>query len=111
MLLKRLKCSTKGSSNLRPIIAIKRYSGLKIATIEIWLLDKTMHLANLARIQQEARAKGQFGVAAKCEELKDKVQGFYVERNLTLTKELSEEDIYIQMQSMFRSREEFRANQ
>ena len=111
MLLKRLKCSTKGSSNLRPIIAIKRYSGLKIATIEIWLLDKTMHLANLTRIQQEARAKGQFGVAAKCEELKGKVQGFYVERNLTLTRELSEEDIHSQMQSMFRSREEFRASQ
>jgi hypothetical protein len=50
-------------------------------------------------------------VAAKCEELKGKVQGFYVERNLTLTRELSEEDIHSQMQSMFRSREEFRASQ
>jgi len=83
----------------------------QVGNKEVWLLDKTMHLANLTRIQQEARAKGQFGVAAKCEELKGKVQGFYVERNLTLTRELSEEDIHSQMQSMFRSREEFRASQ
>jgi hypothetical protein len=41
-------------------------------------------MANLTRIQQEARAKGQYGVAAKCEELKGKVQGFYVERNLNI---------------------------
>ena len=37
------------------------------------------------------------------------MQGFYVDRNLTLTKELSEEDITKQMQSMFNSREEFEA--
>ena len=53
-----------------------------MGNMEVWMLDKQKHMANLTRIQQEARAKGQYGVAAKCEELKGKVQGFYVERNL-----------------------------
>jgi hypothetical protein len=30
----------------------------QVGNKEVWLLDKTMHLANLTRIQQEARAKG-----------------------------------------------------
>ena len=50
-----------------------------MGNMEVWMLDKQKHMANLTRIQQEARAKGQYGVAAKCEELKGKVQGFYVE--------------------------------
>ena len=76
---------------------------------EVWLLDKTKHLANLTRIQSEARAKGQYGVAAKCEELKGKVQGFYVDRNLTLTKELSDDDIHQKMKDIFKTREEYDA--
>lgn len=36
------------------------------------------------RIQQEAWSKDQYGVASKCEELKGKGQGFYVERNLNI---------------------------
>ena len=55
-----------------------------MGNMEVWMLDKQKHMANLTRIQQEARAKGQYGVAAKCEELKGKVQGFYVERNLNI---------------------------
>ena len=81
----------------------------QIANREIWLIDKEKHLANLTRIQNEARTKGQYGVAIKAEELKGKVQGFYVDRNLTLTKELSEEDITQQMKSMFNTREEYEA--
>ena len=57
--------------------------------MEVWLIDKEKHLANLHRIQQDAKAKGQYGVAGKMEELKGKVQGFYVERNLNLNVELS----------------------
>lgn len=64
-------------------------------------------MANLTRIQQEARSKGQYGVAAKCEELKGKVQGFYVDRNLTLTKELTDGDIHKKMKDMFKTREEY----
>ncbi len=76
---------------------------------EIWLVDKEKHLANLTRIQQEARAKGQYGVAGKMEELKGKVQGFYIDRNMTLTKEITEEDMSAKMKEMFPTREEFEA--
>ena len=89
--------------------AVREIDARQLGNKEVWLLDKVKHLANLTRIQQEARAKGQYGVAIKAEELKDKVQGFYVDRNLTLTKELSEEDITKQMRSMFNSREEYEA--
>lgn len=81
----------------------------QIGNREVWLIDKEKHLANLTRIQNEARAKGQYGVAGKMEELKGKVQGFYVDRNLTLTKELSEEDLNDQMRATFKTKEEFDA--
>ena len=76
---------------------VRQIDARQLGNKEVWLLDKTKHLANLTRIQQEARAKGQYGVAAKCEELKGKVQGFYVDRNLTLTKELTNDEIHDQM--------------
>ena len=56
----------------------------------IWMVDKEKHLANLTRIGNEARAKGLFGVAGKMEELKGRAQGFYVDRNITMTKEIIE---------------------
>ena len=86
---------------------VEEINNRQIGNKEVWLIDKVKHLANLTRIQQEARKKGQYGVAAKCEELKGKVQGFYVDRNLTLTKELSSEDLHEKMKSMFQSREEY----
>lgn len=88
---------------------VRQIDARQLGNKEVWLLDKTKHLANLTRIQQEARAKGQYGVAAKCEELKGKVQGFYVDRNLTLTKELTNDEIHDQMKTMFKSKEEYDA--
>ena len=88
---------------------VKEIDARQIGNREVWLVDKVKHLANLTRIQQEARAKGQYGVAIKAEELKGKVQGFYVDRNLTLTKELSQEDLNDKMMEMFKTREEFEA--
>ena len=79
----------------------------QIANREIWLIDKEKHLANLTRIQNEAHR--QYGVAGKMEELKGKVQGFYIDRNMTLTKEISEEDMSAKMKEMFPTREEFEA--
>ena len=88
---------------------VKEIESRQIGNREVWLIDKVKHLANLTRIQQEARAKGQYGVAIKAEELKGKVQGFYVDRNLTLTKELSQEDLNDKMTELFKTREEFEA--
>ena len=72
-----------------------------MGNMEVWMLDKQKHMANLTRIQQEARAKGQYGVAAKCEELKGKVQGFYVERNLNLNVEQKQEDTKERIRRMY----------
>ena len=55
-----------------------------MGNMEVWNLNKEKHMANLCRIQEAAKEKGQYGVVAKCEELKGKVQGFYVERNLNI---------------------------
>ena len=55
-----------------------------MGNMEVWMLDKQKHMANLCRIQEAAKEKGQYGVAGKMEELKGKVQGFYVERNLNI---------------------------
>ena len=42
---------------------VKEIEQRQIANREIWLIDKEKHLANLTRIQNEARAKGQYGKA------------------------------------------------
>ena len=43
-------------------------------------------------------------------EIRGKVAGLYVERNLTLTKELSEDDIKTKMRDLFPDKETFIAN-
>ena len=90
---------------------VEEINARQIANREIWLIDKEKHLANLTRIQNEARAKGQYGVAGKMEELKGKVQGFYIDRNMTLTKEVTPEELNEKMTDMFPNREEYEAMQ
>ena len=51
--------------------------------------------------------KGMYGVANKAEELRGKVAGLYVERNLTLTKELTEDDLHQKMKDLFPNKELF----
>jgi hypothetical protein len=41
---------------------------LRTLNKKVWLIDKIKRLANLTRIQQEARLKGQCGVTIKAEE-------------------------------------------
>ena len=86
---------------------VSEISDRQIANREVWLIDKEKHLANLTRIQNEAREKGQYGVAGKMEELKGKVQGFYIDRNMTLTKELSETDLNERLKEYFPTREAY----
>ena len=42
----------------------------------------------------------------KMEELKGKVQGFYIDRNMTLTKEVTPDELNQKMKDMFPTREE-----
>ena len=49
-----------------------------------WDIDRDKHLAMLTKIRDEARIKGQYGVVAKCEELRGKVGGLYIEKSMVL---------------------------
>ena len=88
---------------------VEEISNRQIANREVWLIDKEKHLANLTRIQNEARSKGQYGVAGKMEELKATVPAFYIDSNMTLTKEVSETDLNGRLKDMFQTKEEFEA--
>ncbi len=78
---------------------------------EAWDVNRDRHLAMLTRIRDAAMDKGQYGVANKAEELRGKVAGLYIERNLTITKELSEEEINDKMRAMFPDKEAFMKSQ
>ena len=84
-----------------------RVAGLR----EAWDVDRDKHLAMLTKIRDAAMNKGQYGVANKAEELRGKVAGLYIDRNITLTKELSEEEIEDKIRTIFPDRESFMASQ
>ena len=81
------------------------------ATREEWEVNRDKHLAMLVKIRDASMEKGMYGVANKAEELRGKVAGLYVERNLTLTKELSNEDLHDKMKEIFPTKEAFLAGQ
>ena len=92
-----------------PDIAIEIQDRLA-ALREAWDVNRDKHLAMLVKIRDASMEKGMYGVANKAEELRGKVAGLYVERNLTLTKELSEDDIKTKMRDLFPDKETFIAN-
>ena len=73
---------------------------------KVWEIDRNKSMANLFRIGQEAGEKGQYGVKAKCEELRGKLAGLYIENQMSLSKEISEEDMDAKWKSLFQSKEE-----
>ena len=83
-----------------PDIAIEIQDRLA-ALREAWDVNRDKHLAMLVKIRDAAMDKGQYGVANRAEELRGKVAGLYVERNLTLTKELSDDDIQTKLKDLF----------
>lgn len=84
-----------------------RLAGLR----EAWDITRDKHLAMLTKIRDEARIKGQYGTVAKCEELRGRVAGLYIERNLVLRKELSTEEIEEKMKSLFPDKKSFLSSQ
>ena len=73
---------------------------------KVWEIDRNKSMANLFRIGQEAGEKGQYGVKAKCEELRGKLAGLYIEKQMVLSKEMSDEDLDAKWKSLFQSKEE-----
>ena len=89
-----------------PDIALEiqgRVAGLR----EAWDVDRDKHLAMLTKIRDAAMEKGQYGVANKAEELRGKVAGLYVDRNLTITRELSEGELNDKIKTIFPDKEAF----
>ena len=70
-------------------------------------MNRDKHLAMLTRIRDAALEKGNLGVANKSEELRGKVAGLYVERNLNITKELTSDELTDKMKDLFPSKEVF----
>ena len=76
---------------------------------ENWLIDKDRHLSNLKRIGDAAEDKGLYGVAGKMEELRGKVQGYYIEKQMLLQKELTEEELEDKIKQLFEIEDEYNA--
>ena len=75
---------------------------------EQWEVDRDKHMAMLTRIRDEARIKGQYGVVAKCEELRGKVAGLYIEKAMVLTKDMTDDyDPSDKLRSMYKNRDDF----
>jgi len=72
-----------------------------------WDIDKDKHLAMLTKIRDEARIKGQYGVVAKCEELRGKVGGLYIEKSMVMTKDFTEGDETRKIKEIYGSRDDF----
>jgi len=89
-----------------PDIALEiqgRIAGLR----EAWDVNRDKHMAMLTKIRDAAMEKGQYGVANKAEELRGKVAGLYIERNLTLTKDLTDQDVENKIKEIFPDKESF----
>ena len=73
---------------------------------QVWEVTRDKSMANLFRIGHEAGVKGQYGVKAKCEELRGRLAGLYIEKQMVLSKELSESDLDEKWKQMFSTKEE-----
>ena len=72
-----------------------------------WDIDRDKHLAMLTKIRDEARIKGQYGVVAKCEELRGKVGGLYIEKSMVLSKDIKDDTSNEALRKVWGSREDF----
>ena len=72
---------------INPNVVLEIQSRLA-AMREVWDIDRDKHMAMLTRIRDEARIKGQYGVVAKCEELRGKAGGLYIEKSMVITKDI-----------------------
>ena len=74
-----------------------------------WEIDRDKHLRSLNDIKKKADAKGLYGVSLKAEELRGKVAGLYIEKQMVMRAELSQEELNEKWKSLFTNREEMEA--
>jgi len=78
-------------------------------TRKVWEIDRDKHLRKLNDIGKKADAKGLYGVSLKAEELRGKVAGLYIEKQMVMKAELSLEELNAKWKSLFKSRGEMEA--
>ena len=78
-------------------------------TRKLWSIDRDKSLAALFKIKQLAQKKGNYGVAAKCEELRAKLGGLFIERiqTMNINQELSKDDIDNRLLKIFPDKKSF----
>ena len=76
---------------------------------ELWSINRDKSMAHLFKIGEEAKKKGNLGVAAKCEELRGKLGGLYIEKYHTLNenRELSEDELNEKLRKIFPTKADF----
>ena len=76
---------------------------------ELWSISRDKSMAHLFKIGEEAKKKGNLGVAAKCEELRGKLGGLYIEKLHTLNenRELSEDELNEKIRKIFPTKVDF----
>ena len=75
-------------------------------TRKIWEIDRDKHLRKLNDIGKKADAKGLYGVSLKAEELRGKVAGLYVEKQMIMKTELTLDELNAKWKALFHSRKE-----
>ena len=76
---------------------------------KLWSIDRDKSLAALFKIKQKADKKGNFGVAAKCEELRAKLGGLFIERiqTMNINKEVSEDQLNDRLRASFPTKKDW----
>ena len=75
-------------------------------TRKVWEIDRDKNLRKLNDIGKKADAKGLYGVSLKAEELRGKVAGLYVEKQMVMKAELTSDELNSKWKSLFKNREE-----
>jgi len=75
-------------------------------TRKVWEIDRDKHLRKLNDIGKKADAKGLYGVSLKAEELRGKVAGLYVEKQMIMKTELTLDELNAKWKALFHSRKE-----
>ena len=78
------------------------------AARDAWEVTRDKHEAELQKIRDAAMEKGQYGVAAKCAELRGKLSGLYVEKFMNLNATVSEDEIADKFKKYFNNEEELK---
>lgn len=89
---------------------VVREIDLRLAdTRKLWSIDRDKSLAALFKIKQKAEQKGNYATAAKCEELRAKLAGLFIERiqTMNINQELSKGDIDDNIKKIFPDKKAF----